>query len=74
MKEDKAIEVPRLEIFEPDSNDKFERSEHEQKQESEIVVIDEGSQIDLSDRQLANADVPKLETLEQDSNARYDRA
>jgi hypothetical protein len=55
------------------SNVKRERFVQSEKQHGEMVVIDEGIQIDLSDEQCSNADSPSFQTLQQLSNVKIDR-
>jgi hypothetical protein len=44
-----------------------------EKQSEEMVLIDEGIQIDWSDEQFSNADSPSFETLEPRSNVKRER-
>jgi hypothetical protein len=51
---------PRVEILHPDSNVKLARLLQSLKQDFEIVVIDEGMQIDVRDEQYEKADSPRI--------------
>jgi hypothetical protein len=58
----RKAELPRVESFERGSNPKLRRYLHSEKQESEIVLIDEGMQTNSSDEHHRNAECPKTET------------
>jgi hypothetical protein len=65
--------LPRIEILEPVSNVNLERRWEYSKQESEIVSMDEGIQIDSSDPQNANAHSPRTDNLLPDSKTTSQR-
>jgi hypothetical protein len=71
--QDSNADLPRIEILEPDSNVKSERSSQLSKHESEMISMDEGIQIDRSDEQSSNADLPRIEILQPDSNVKSER-
>jgi hypothetical protein len=64
---------PRLDRVQPVSNVRDESWEQQQKQDFEIVSIDEGIQIDSSDLQSSKADSPSFEIFESSSNVKLER-
>jgi hypothetical protein len=65
--------LPRLEILPPGANVTFWRFVQEPKQDSEIVSIDAGMEIDSSEHE-RNADSPRVEILQPVSNATCPRS
>jgi hypothetical protein len=55
------LDSPRVETWPPGSNVNFERRGQCSKQKLEMILVDEGIQIDSSDEQSVNADSLRIE-------------
>jgi hypothetical protein len=73
MDEHANADCPKTDIFEPGSNVTFARRLQFLKQDLEIVSIDEGMQIDVSDEQFSKADSPRFERREPIAKVKCDR-